>query len=107
MHRTLTFLLVLIPLASAAAQAPPKEPIATATAFLDVLAKGDFQAATQGFTETMKTALPAEKLAEDSRDDRDDRDVSEECREDRDVPVLVVPDVPAVPFRDPCHARFY
>ncbi|HKI02533.1 MAG TPA: alpha/beta fold hydrolase [Thermoanaerobaculia bacterium] len=55
---------VLAAQAPPAALARPREPIAVATEFLDLLAKGDYQAATRGFAEPMKAAAPPEKLAE-------------------------------------------
>lgn len=42
----------------------PQGPTAAATAFLDLMAKGDFPTAVQNFTERMKASLPPAKLAE-------------------------------------------
>jgi hypothetical protein len=42
----------------------PHGPTAAATAFLDLLVKGDFQTAAQNFTEAMKAAAPPPRLAQ-------------------------------------------
>ena len=52
-------------LASCARQPKPAltgDVVASAKAFVDLLAKGDFTGATQSFDATMKTAMPPEKL---------------------------------------------
>ncbi|HEV2844949.1 MAG TPA: DUF3887 domain-containing protein, partial [Thermoanaerobaculia bacterium] len=41
---------------------PAKDPVTIATTFVDHLAKGDFQAGAQGFTDQMKQAAPPESL---------------------------------------------
>ena len=64
------FLLPLLLALSAVSQPPsieiakPHGPTAAATAFLDLLVKGDFQAAAQNFAAPMKAAAPPAKLAE-------------------------------------------
>ena len=42
--------------------APAKDPVTIATTFVDQLAKGDFQASAQSFTDQMKQAAPPESL---------------------------------------------
>ena len=56
-----TFLLAQAPTIQIA---PPQGPAAAATAFLDLMAKGDFPAAVQNFDDAMKAAAPPVKLAE-------------------------------------------
>src|SRR5215210_1606735 len=55
---------VLTAQAPPAALARPRDLTAVATGFLDLMAKGDFQAATRDFGDSMKGAAPPEKLAE-------------------------------------------
>jgi hypothetical protein len=68
-HATLSLLLLLLS-SLLLAQPPaieiakPKGPTAAATAFLDLLVKGDFQTAVQSFAEPMKAAAPPAKLAQ-------------------------------------------
>jgi Protein of unknown function (DUF3887) len=70
MKRYLGFLLPLLLALSAVAQPPPMDlakphgPTAAATAFLDLLVKGEFQTAVQNFAEPMKAATPPAKLAQ-------------------------------------------
>jgi dienelactone hydrolase len=60
------FLLVLVLMAPVLLSQPlqPKDPVAAATAFADAIVRKDFQTATGNYTDAMKGALPAEKLAE-------------------------------------------
>lgn len=56
-------LLVLLAPGALSAQTPPAKDAATVAAtFVDQLAKGDFQAGVQGFTDQMKQAAPPESL---------------------------------------------
>ena len=45
-----------------AAQPPAKDPVAIANTLVDQFARGEFQAASQGFTDPMKQAAPPESL---------------------------------------------
>jgi hypothetical protein len=69
MKHLLGSLLLLLPLAVLAQALPAPVPMAknpadVATALVDRLAKGDFQAAASNFADVMKAAAPPEKLAE-------------------------------------------